>query len=168
MNWLQKISKHVYAQQEVYWHATTPQLAEQIINQRMIKPSVQVEEETGSNVAGWNFPEETGQYGDGVYLATSAREALYYADIRLRLERNEEEADLFSEDLEYLALFRIYITNPQKLISVGTDEVKYQGIITDQPGEAWYEGPTWASRSRDAQQHRDNVEQSEDEIGDAR
>jgi len=164
MNWLQKIAQ---IQPQIFWHASPAHLADDIISSGFLKPNSTLEEETGSSHAGWNFKEQVGYYGDGVYLASTAELALYYADLRLRSYREEIESTYdyeedeegtmryFEDDLEYLGLFRIYVLNTDNLVPDEKNEFKYRGIIPNQQNnDAWFEFIRWVSRGRDADEWR--------------
>lgn len=164
MTWLHKIAE------TQFWHATTSDKTEEIRSQNAIKPDMLIEEETGSSNAGWGFSEQVGKYGDGVYLATTAELALYYANLRLRSERDEvsgtisteeDEIRLYDENVEYLGLFRVFIKNLDNLVPNDSrgEEFKYRGVITNQVGSnAWYEWVNWVSRTRDADRWRQRLE----------
>lgn len=159
MNWFQKIS-----QVQIFWHATTANLADEINDSGVIKPGIELDE----RYQGWNFPEEHGEYGDGVYLATTADLALYYANLRLERERDEfsyyprKEIELYDESLEYLGLYKIYVMDQSRLVPVG-QEFKYQGSIPKNGSSgAWYEFANWVARTRDAKQWRGKLEEIDD------
>ena len=155
-------------QMTTLWHATTSSLAERINSSGVIRPSLHITQETGEQIRGWNFPEPSGTYGDGVYLATTAEEAMYYADIRLKNERNDvvDPNDMYDENLEYLGLYRVKILDTANLVEVGSDEYKYQGEITKQSGSASFEFIRWVPRTRDADRWRSKNEEIQKDLSD--
>lgn len=156
MNWFQRISQ----QPLVLWHATTANLAEEITNDGKLIPSLDLEQEKGQNYSGWNFQEPGQQYGEGVYLAKSAEDAIYYASIRLRDEWNDQ-VDLYDDNTGYLGLFKVYIADQTRLIvdRSSPGEFMYKGRVSNRPNsEAWFEGPKWVSRSRDLEKYRSKLE----------
>lgn len=162
MNWFQKVSQRM-----TLWHATLPEFAESINASGAIKPSQVLETENpNEQFSGWQFTESQGKYGDGVYLATTAEEAMYYANIRLSDQRDnldtDNEMDLYDDNLEYLALYRVTITDPTKLVQLGDSEYKYQGIITNQPNaQASFQFIRFVPRTRDAEKWRNKLEETQ-------
>ena len=170
MNWLQKISQ---VEPQVFWHASPGHLVDYIIEEGMLKPNNDLEEDTGQSHAGWAFDDLVGTYGDGVYLATTAEDAIFYAGIRLRNYREKteeyynyndelERLNFFDENLEYLGLFRVYVLDNSKLVLNDRKgkEFKYRGIIPNEPNhEAWFKVIKWISRSRDTDKWRKRIEE---------
>lgn len=170
MNWLHRIAQ----QPTVLWHATTANLAEEITNAGKIIPS----SELGSNYVGWGLEQKGQQYGEGVYLAKTAEDALYYASIRLRGEWDSiESADDYDldENFGFLGLFRVFILDTKNLVPVNSkfqvksvdtsSELMYLGQISSQPGSsAWFDGPKWVSRNRDLEKHQTRFHEVNDEI----
>ncbi len=163
-NWLRKISQ---TKPLIFWHATIPRYAEQIKERGEIVPLLTLEDE-GQSPGGWNYEKKEGEYGDGVYLARAVDLSLYYANLRLKQEREHAdlytEMDLYDEDIEYLGLFKVYVMAVDKLLETGKGEVKYRGIIGNKPNsEAWFEWVHWVSRSRDTSAWRQQIEGLHDE-----
>ncbi|MHA2279857.1 MAG: hypothetical protein ACXAC5_03145 [Promethearchaeota archaeon] len=172
MNWMQRIAQ----QATILWHATTADLAEEIIESGEITPSLILEEETGRDYSGWNFDQKNQSYGEGVYLAKTPDLALYYATIRLRGDWDAVDNPnefYFDENLEFLGLFKIHVLNVAKLRGTNQEftirsvetspEVEFLGRISNKPNsDAWFEGPFWVSRSRDMKRYTDRSEQLED------
>lgn len=152
----------------IFWHATIPRFADEIIETGKILPSSNLP----NGYAGWAFRPQNQEYGSGVYLAVDADWAIYYANIRLRTERDDreytDEIDLYDEDIAYIALFRVHVTDRSKIVPVNPEygitdpsvahEFMYIGEILSTPGfGAWFDLPRWVSRSRDTEQWRDRM-----------
>ena len=154
MNWYKKAQQIM-----VLWHATTPRLADMILEQGTIKPNLIIEKETGRSESGWNFSLGEGfDYGSGVYLSGLKNSAIYYAS--LRLEKEWEELDIndlyMEEDYGYVGLFKIFINNKQLLKDIGgPEEYIYLSNISSQSNEgAWFEGPEWIDKTKELDEYR--------------
>ncbi|KKN07038.1 hypothetical protein LCGC14_1071170 [marine sediment metagenome] len=149
MNWYKK-AQRIF----ILWHATIPDHAEEIIQDGVIQPSLTLEEKTGRNYSGWNFPMSGGRrYGEGVYLSPNKEEAISYAWMRMEREvwdNIEDIEELYNEEeYGFVAVFKIYFDREEvgksgKLINLGNKEYMFLGDILKGDGlYPWYEGPEW-------------------------
>ena len=162
MNWF----KIAQSNELIFWHATTPRLAEEIIDAGMIRSSLDLEKETGQQYGGWNFHQVNNTYGSGIYLAKEQSEATYYAMIRLKQEWENNRDNLDDEDqYGFIGLFKIHILNQSKLTQVDKNEVMYMGnILAQQNQEAWFDIPTWVDKTKELEEYRNHIEKTNQEL----
>ena len=104
----------------LYYHGTTPNYAEEILEDGCIFSSNELEKR-GKNYRGWNF--EVGvDYGDGIFLAETLKKAEYFASLRLEylweeIDREgglEKLIDIF-DDINYIVVFKIVINDEKRI-----------------------------------------------------
>jgi len=141
------------ANELLFYHATIPQFAEEIVKSGIIKPSSELKGYQGWN---WSTSELGHEYGDVVYLANDQVEAISYASMRLRKLWSEHQSseDLYDEDMRFVGLFKVYINvnspkiKPSK--SFGGEYIYFGSIPKNPNNEAFWVGPEWISKESEA------------------
>ena len=150
----------------MFYHATIPYFAEEIVESGLIKPSSQLD----VSHQGWNFSEVTlgHQYGSEIFLATNDEKylAIHYAFLRLKnlwdeIPYESREDIITEEDLRFVGVFKIYIDEFSKKLgktSGDIGEYHYFGSIGKNPkDEVYWIGPEWVSFEKEADQHYDKM-----------
>jgi hypothetical protein len=152
----------------LFYHATIPQFAEEIVESGIIQPSNKLE-----NHAGWNFSIGLNfDYGDVIYLASTDEKnlAIGYAKSRLTKlwEDLEDKEELYnSEEYGFIGLFKIYISkNNLKLKRNKKDfEYLYFGDIPKTKNDhAYWVGPEWISCEKELADYLKRIEKIQKEL----
>lgn len=158
----------------LFYHATIPQFAEEIMDSGIIKPSIELD----IHYQGWNFSDsELGHnYGEAIFLSTSDEKSLaeYYASIRLRklweeISLDDSDPVSYDEDLRFIAIFRIYVDENSRNLkpSKNKGEYFYFGTIgKNRNSEAYWEGPEWVSREKEADEYYNKLQRIHQEMTD--
>jgi hypothetical protein len=157
VNWYKKAQLKISVKKFKFYHTTIPSFAEEIISSGYIKPSSQLPE----SYKGWYFyaPTLGHEYGDAIFLSSGEEKnlAVFYAKERLSKiwEEQENLNDLYDEDMQFIALFTIYIQVNNKKLKVAKGdpgEYHYFGTISNNPKDsAYWTGPQWISIEKELQ-----------------
>lgn len=143
----------------LFYHATIPQFCQEIIDSGQIKPSKDLD----ISYQGWNFSQSGHNYGDAIFLANHDEKslAIYYASIRLRklweeIALNDSDPIAYDEDLRYIGVFSVYISKGNAKLKPHDEdkgESLYFGDIRKNDLEAYWTGPEWISREKEADEY---------------